>query len=188
MNHAVEPTAGERIHPEGLRGIILLLEEGKTFAGFVDVGGVEAAATEKISHAMLFDVFGDRVPHERNQRLVTKIFARAGAPKFQHLAVEVFDLVQVEFPLRVKADIFFRSRAEQQPIGSHDLSAFTIADDQMIAKRIKVIAIQSALIRSVKTLFHFQIEDLKSQSLPFSNVVFIGRYFYLKVRHRVKKA
>lgn len=71
---------------------------------------------------MLAHVVGDSPPHQWNQRFVTKILARAGAPQFQKLTVQALNGRKIEFMFGIEANAMTRPRTKQQPVSADDLS------------------------------------------------------------------
>ncbi len=110
---------------------------------------------------MLAHVRRNGSPHQRNQRLVAEILARARAPELQQLAIEPFDALEIELVLRIETDGRARSRAEQQAVSSHDIFGFYIADNEMIAYLVKLVGVQAVGIGSLEAFLHFQVENFK---------------------------
>src|ERR671924_2266092 len=104
IDHALKLALIDRMNSKGFVRIIFLLQQGKTFADLLGVGGIETGAAEEESHVMPFDIMSDGFPHKWNEWPVAKILPRTRTPELQQLTVEFLNLVQVEFPFRVKTD------------------------------------------------------------------------------------
>src|SRR5919106_1660160 len=57
----------------------------------------------------------------------------------------------------------------------------------MVAEWIKIIDIQAAFVRSLKTFAHLQVENLESQSLRLLDLLGSGGNLDLEIRHLTKK-
>jgi hypothetical protein len=59
-------------------------------------------------------------------------------------------------------------RSEQQPVGSDNVSAFKITDEQVITKRVEFIYVQTPLVGRFQSFIEFYVKDLKPEPLsPF---------------------
>ena len=91
---------------------------------------------------MLANLLDDRLPHERNQRSVAKVFTRARAAELHQFAVQCFNPRQIEFFLGVKADVTTRLRSAKQAVSTDNIAAAQFPDNQMIAIGIEFVDIQ----------------------------------------------
>src|ERR1051325_4852813 len=180
---AVKRTLGHGRHPKGVRRVVLTLQERKHRAHFGHLGGVETAATEEITNVVLANLFGDRLPHKRDQRPVAKVLARARAAELHQFALKFFDVAEIELLFRVKADMSARLFAAQQSVGADDLAAAQLADDQMLAIGIELVNVQAALVGGRQAFMQFQIEDIEAKPLGLLDLGRLAGNLDFEIRH-----
>ncbi len=70
--------------------------------------------------------------------------------------------------------------APHHAIGADHITAFNVTDDQVVAKRIEFIDIQTGFIGTQQPLVEFQVEYLETQALRFDYIAWSVAIFTSK--------
>lgn len=79
-----------------------------------------------------------------------------------------------------------RLGAAHQSIGADDIVTFDVADDQMVAKRIELVDIETGRVGALQSLIEFQVKNLEAQTLRFDDLSGIAGDSNCEISHAAK--
>src|SRR5919106_5759061 len=92
-------------------------------------------------------VGGDAPPKQMQQVEVAMLSVDTGAAEFDHFAAKRFERRKIKFSLAVIPKICRRELTRLQPIGPDNFASGAVFDDQMIAKFVKRIDVETSRVR-----------------------------------------
>ena len=133
------------------------------------------ATSDEKTRVSLACVTRNAAPKQMQQIEVAMRRVHAGAAKLDHFAAKRFVRSEIKFPLAVIAEVRRCKLTGLQPVRADNLACRHMLNDQMIAKLVERIDIETSRVRFGQPFAELEIENLKPQPLGEKHFVRVLR-------------